>query len=95
MRDQYELRVIDDEDGKTNDVVVSIMTDRQSAFDRVLAAGILRLPGGLTIPTISLGITLSQPRIRGNGGHPVKFVVRGYSTGSTSTSLWQNYREDS
>lgn len=98
VRDQYSFRHGDD------DFIALVTTDRQSAFDRVLAAipykgAVLNLtsawwfrntehiiPNHL-VSTPHANVTIArkcQP-------FPVEFVVRGYITGSTATSLWKNY----
>lgn len=87
-----------------DDQVVLITTDRQSAFDRVLAAipfkgqVLNQLAAWWFEHTADIvanhvrsvpdpNITVARPvRIV-----PVEMVVRGYITGVTSTSLWQNY----
>lgn len=94
VRDQY---VFDDE-------IVLITTDRQSAFDRVLASipfkgQVLNLTSAwwfektkhiiqnhvLSIPDPNITIAKKCSVF------PIEFVVRGYITGSTSTSLWTVY----
>ena len=97
--------------GKVRDIyprqddIIFISTDRQSAFDRVLAAipfkgQVLNLTSNWwfdhtrhIIPNHKIAIPDPSVTI----GHrcevfPVEFVVRGYMTGSTSTSLWTVYR---
>jgi len=94
VRDRYDL----------GDRYALITTDRQSAFDRVLAAipfkgQVLNQTGAwwfeqtkdiLNNHVISIpdpNVTLAkkcQP-------FPVEFVVRGYMTGSSSTSIWTQY----
>ncbi|KAK4522889.1 hypothetical protein GAYE_PCTG32G0779 [Galdieria yellowstonensis] len=96
VRDQYE--------GK--DYLVLITTDRQSAFDRVLASIPFKgqvlnrtsawwfertkhiIPNHLVaVPHPNVTIAKKcQP-------FPIEFVVRGYITGSTETSLWKNYEK--
>lgn len=94
MRDLYEL----------DDKVVSVTTDRQSGFDRHLASipfkgqvvnqtsvWWLRKTSGfvenalLSAPHPNVAI-MKKCRV-----FPVEFVVRGYLTGSTGTSIWTNY----
>ena len=95
VRDQYEF----------DNQIVLITTDRQSAFDRVLASipfkgqvfnltsawwfeqtkqiidnQVLKIPD----PNITLAKTCTV--------FPIEFVVRGFITGSTSTSLWTVYK---
>jgi phosphoribosylaminoimidazole-succinocarboxamide synthase len=94
VRDSYLL----------NDQMVLISTDRQSAFDRILAAVPFK---GQVLNQVSaywFGLTndivpnhlISIPDPNVIIGQkldifPVEFVVRGYLTGSTSTSVWTNY----
>ena len=94
VRDQYEF----------DDKIVLITTDRQSAFDRVLASipfkgQVLNLTSAwwfkktneiipnhvIDIPDPNVTIAKKCNVI------PIEFVVRGYITGSTSTSLWTVY----
>ncbi len=96
VRDSYQLP-----DGR----LVFITTDRQSAFDRVLAAipfkgAVLNLTSGwwfertrqivpnhvLSIPHPNVSIVQACEVL------PIEFVVRGYITGSTNTSLWTHYQ---
>lgn len=95
VRDTYDL----------GDKLVLITTDRQSAFDRVLAAvpykgQVLNLTSAwwfeqtehiipnhvLVIPDPNVTIAKKCDVF------PVEFVVRGYVTGTTSTSLWTQYK---
>lgn len=95
VRDQYEF----------DNQIVLITTDRQSAFDRVLASipfkgQVLNLTSAwwfeqtkhiidnqvLEIPDPN--ITLAKKCTV----FPIEFVVRGFITGSTSTSLWTVYK---
>ena len=94
VRDQYDV----------GDKIALITTDRQSAFDRVLASipfkgQVLNLTSAwwfektkhiipnqvLKIPDPN--VTLAKKCTV----FPIEFVVRGYITGSTSTSLWTVY----
>lgn len=94
VRDRYDL----------GDRLVLITTDRQSAFDRVLAAipfkgQVLNLMSAwwfeqtrhivpnhvLSIPDPNVTIAKKCTVF------PIEFVVRGYITGTTSTSLWTVY----
>jgi phosphoribosylaminoimidazole-succinocarboxamide synthase len=94
VRDRYDL----------GDRYALITTDRQSAFDRVLAAipfkgQVLNQTGAwwfeqtkdiilnhvISIPDPN--VTLAQKC----KPFPIEFVVRGYMTGSSSTSIWTQY----
>ena len=96
VRDQYDV----------GDKIALITTDRQSAFDRVLASipfkgQVLNLTSAwwfektkhiipnqvLKIPDPN--VTLAKKCTV----FPIEFVVRGYITGSTSTSLWTVYNK--
>ena len=94
VRDQYDL----------GDKVALITTDRQSAFDRVLASipfkgQVLNLTSAWwfdqtkdIIPNQVLSIP--DPNVtlaKKCDVFQIEFVVRGYITGSTSTSLWTVY----
>jgi len=85
--------------------VVMISTDRQSAFDRVLAA----IPHkGAVLNSVSAWwfkktehlfpnhlISTPDPNVsivEKCDVFPIEFVVRGYITGTTETSLWTVYR---
>ena len=95
VRDQYVLE----------NKIALITTDRQSAFDRVLASipfkgQVLNLTSAWwfektkhIIPNHVLevpdpNVTLAKKC----DVFPIEFVVRGYITGSTSTSLWTVYK---
>ena len=94
VRDQYDL----------GNKVALITTDRQSAFDRVLASipfkgQVLNLTSAWwfdqtkdIIPNQVLDVP--DPNVtlaKKCEVFPIEFVVRGYITGSTSTSLWTVY----
>ena len=98
VRDQYDL-------GK---IIALITTDRQSAFDRVLASipfkgQVLNLTSAwwfeqtkniipnhiIEVPDPNVSIAKKCEVF------PIEFVVRGYITGSTSTSLWTVYKNGS
>ena len=94
VRDQYDL----------DDQVALITTDRQSAFDRVLASipfkgQVLNLTSAWwfsqtkhIIP--NQVISVPDPYVtlaKKCEVFSIEFVVRGYITGSTSTSLWTVY----
>lgn len=96
VRDTYDLG------GK----LVLITTDRQSAFDRVLASipfkgQVLNMTSAWWFEqtkhiTDNHVITLPDPNVtvaKKCDVLPIEFVVRGYITGSTSTSLWTVYNE--
>ena len=97
--------------GKVRDVydfgehLLIVTTDRQSAFDRVLAA----IPyKGQVLNQVSAWwfeqtahiipnslVSVPDPCasvMRKCAVFPVEFVVRGYMTGSTETSLWTHYK---
>ena len=95
VRDQYDL----------GDKVALITTDRQSAFDRVLASvpfkgQVLNLTSAWwfdqtkdIIPNQVLDVP--DPNVtlaKKCDVFPIEFVVRGHITGSTSTSLWTVYK---
>ncbi len=95
VRDQYEF------DNK----IVLITTDRQSAFDRVLASipfkgQVLNLTSAWWFEQTkhiieNQVIEIPDPNItlaKKCTVFPIEFVVRGFITGSTSTSLWTVYR---
>ena len=94
VRDQYDL----------GDMLALITTDRQSAFDRVLASipfkgQVLNLTSAWwfeqtknIIP--NQVIRVPDPNVtlaKKCSVFPIEFVVRGYITGSTSTALWTVY----
>jgi phosphoribosylaminoimidazole-succinocarboxamide synthase len=104
----FEMKYV----GKVRDMyicknfVVLVATDRQSAFDRQLAAipwkgQVLNLTSlwwfertKNIVPNHILGsphpnVTLCKKcKV-----FPIEFVMRGYLTGSTSTSIWKNYEK--
>lgn len=95
VRDTYDL----------GDKLMLITTDRQSAFDRVLASvpfkgQVLNLTSAWwfehtqhIIPNHV--ITIPDPNVtiaKKCKVFPVEFVMRGYVTGTTSTSLWTHYK---
>ena len=97
VRDNYDLP-----DGRR----ITIATDRQSAFDQVLAA--VPFKGQVLTQTarfwfdatadICANHTIDYPDpnvmiVRGLDMLPVEIVVRDYMTGSTSTSIWPMYRD--
>ena len=94
VRDQYDF----------NDKIALITTDRQSAFDRVLAA--IPFKGQVLNQTSAWWFDQTQDIIPNHvisvpdpnvtvakkcDVLPIEFVVRGYITGSTSTALWTVY----
>ena len=89
-----------------DDKIVLIATDRQSAFDRVLAA--IPFKGQVLTQTSAwwlkntkhiidnFVIDTPDPNVvvgKKCKVFPIEFVVRGYLTGSTSTSAWVNYEK--
>ena len=98
VRDQYDL----------GDKIVLITTDRQSAFDRVLAAIPFK---GQVLNQASVWwfnqteniipnhlIATPDPNVivaKKCSVFPIEFVVRGYITGTTNTSLWTVYNSGS
>lgn len=89
-----------------NNYVVMVATDRQSAFDRALASipykgQVLNLTSMWWFKqteTLVPNHVLSCPHPNVTIGKrctvfPVEFVMRGYITGTTSTSMWQNYNK--
>lgn len=96
VRDTYDL----------GDKLVLVTTDRQSAFDRVLAAvpykgQVLNLTSVWwfeqtehIVPNHLLAVP--DPNVviaKKCKVFPIEFVVRGYITGTTSTSLWTQYNK--
>ena len=94
VRDQYDV----------GDKIALITTDRQSAFDRVLAS--IPFKGQVLNQTSAWWfkktehivanhlIKMPDPNVviaKKCKVIPIEFVVRGYITGSTSTSLWTVY----
>ena len=86
------------------DFVVMVTTDRQSAFDRNLASvpfkgQVLNLTSQWWFEQTSSFVpnhVIACPHPNVTVGKkctvfPVEFVMRGYMTGSTSTSIWTNY----
>ena len=95
VRDSYEL----------SDKIILITTDRQSAFDRVLASipfkgQVLNLTSAWWFEQTKQIVpnhVISVPHPNVTIGKkcqvfPVEFVVRGYITGTTDTSAWMNYK---
>jgi phosphoribosylaminoimidazole-succinocarboxamide synthase len=89
---------------RTDDYIVMIATDRQSAFDRQLASvpfkgQVLNLTSKWWFEKTAHIVpnhTLAYPHPNVTIGKkctvfPIEFVMRGYLTGSTSTSIWTNY----
>ena len=94
VRDTYDL----------GDRLVIITTDRQSAFDRLLAS--VPFKGAVLNATAAWWfertthivpnavVSVPDPNVtimRKCDVFPVEFVVRGFLTGSTDTSLWTHY----
>ncbi len=99
VRDRYEFRGVNGER-----YVALVTTDRQSAFDRVLATvpfkgAVLNLVSAWwfdqtkhILPNHVVAVPHSNVTIAMQcKPFPVEFVVRAYITGSTKTSLWRNY----
>jgi len=95
VRDRYDI----------GDQLLLITTDRQSAFDRVLASipfkgQVLNLTSAWWFENTrhivdNHVIEVADPNVitaRKCKVLPIEFVVRGYITGSTSTSLWTVYK---
>ena len=95
VRDRYDI----------GDQILLITTDRQSAFDRVLASipfkgQVLNLTSAWWFENTrhivdNHVIEVADPNVitaRKCKVLPIEFVVRGYITGSTSTSLWTVYK---
>ncbi|KAL6760364.1 hypothetical protein V8C86DRAFT_2554027 [Haematococcus lacustris] len=95
VRDTYDL----------GDKVVIVTTDRQSAFDRHLAS--IPFKGQVLNQTSAWWFQSTQHIVRNAllsvpdpnvsimkkcRVFPVEFVVRGFMTGSTDTSLWTHYK---
>ena len=96
VRDQYDL----------NDSLALVTTDRQSAFDRVLASipfkgQVLNLTSAWWFEQTkhiinNHIISVADPNViiaKKCKVFPIEFVVRGFITGSTSTSLWTVYNK--
>ena len=92
----------------SEDMIVLVSTDRQSAFDRALAQ--VPFKGAVLNQTsawwferskaagIAENHVLAVPDPNVTVGQhatvfPIEFVMRGYLTGSTSTSIWKNYEK--
>lgn len=101
VRDRYEF---DGDNGRP--MVALVTTDRQSAFDRILATvpykgAVLNLVSAWWFSRTQHIIdnhVISIPHANVTVAHrcapfAIEFVVRGYITGSTNTSLWKNYSE--
>eukprot|EP00178_Gracilaria_changii_P002120 TRINITY_DN1313_c0_g2_i1.p1 TRINITY_DN1313_c0_g2~~TRINITY_DN1313_c0_g2_i1.p1 ORF type:complete len:595 (+),score=80.21 TRINITY_DN1313_c0_g2_i1:241-1785(+) len=102
VRDQYAFDGVTN--GKAERLLALVTTDRQSAFDRILAA--IPFKGAVLNKTAAFWfestkhivpnhvLSVPHPNVtiaRRCQPFPIEFVVRGYITGSTSTSLWKNY----
>jgi phosphoribosylaminoimidazole-succinocarboxamide synthase len=87
-----------------DDTMLFVTTDRQSAFDRVLASvpfkgQVLNLTSAWwfdqtrhIMPNHLISVPDPNTIIAKKADvFPIEFVVRGYITGSTSTSLWTQY----
>lgn len=97
VRDTYDLG---------NDTLALVTTDRQSAFDRVLAAvpfkgQVLNLISAWWFDKTSSIVPnhmleIPDPNVliaKKCKVFPVEFVVRGYITGTTNTALWTHYAQ--
>ena len=96
VRDTFDL----------GDRLVLVVTDRQSAFDRILASIPFK---GQALNQVSAYwfeqtkdivpnhvLDVPDPNVTvGRKGKivPIEIVVRGYMTGSTDTSIWKNYEK--
>ena len=98
VRDKYIL----------DDKIVMITTDRQSAFDRMLAS--IPYKGQVLNQTSAWWFDKTRHIV---GNHilevadpntmvvkkctvfPIEFIMRGFMTGSTNTSVWTNYQQGS
>lgn len=96
VRDTYDL----------GDKLILITTDRQSAFDRVIASvpykgQVLNLASAWwfeqtehLVPNHLIAVPDPNVMIAKKCQvFPIEFVVRGYITGTTSTSLWTQYNK--
>ena len=96
VRDRYDL----------GSVLALITTDRQSAFDRILATvpfkgQVLNQTGAWWFEQTNQiipnhVIALPDPNVtiaKKCSPFPIEFVVRGYITGTSSTSLWTIYNQ--
>jgi phosphoribosylaminoimidazole-succinocarboxamide synthase len=100
--EKYQGKVRDSYDA--GDKLILITTDRQSAFDRVIAHVPFK---GQVLNLVSVWwfeqtqhivpnhlIAIPDPNVtiaKKCRVFPIEFVVRGYITGTTSTSLWTQY----
>ncbi|CAM8973070.1 unnamed protein product [Rhodiola kirilowii] len=106
LKSKIRGKVRDIYDG--GDYLVLVTTDRQSAFDRILAS--IPFKGQVLNETslwwfnqtshITANAVVSAPDknvtiAKKCSVFPVEFVVRGYVTGSTDTSLWTVYKNGS
>ena len=97
VRESFELNEVN---------LALVTTDRQSAFDRILASvpfkgQVLNMTSAwwfkrtdhiienhlISVPDPNVSV------VRKCKPFPVEFVVRGYITGSSNTSLWMNYAQ--
>jgi phosphoribosylaminoimidazole-succinocarboxamide synthase len=94
VRDTYDL----------GDTLMLITTDRQSAFDRVLASipfkgAVLNKVSGFWFDNTkhivqNQVVSIPDPNVtiaKKCNVFPIEFVVRGYLTGSTDTAAWTQY----
>ncbi|MBD3278357.1 MAG: phosphoribosylaminoimidazolesuccinocarboxamide synthase [Candidatus Aegiribacteria sp.] len=111
LTDTSELELPDGKRGKVRDSydlgdrMLLITTDRQSAFDRVLAS--VPFKGQVLNQVSAFWFEKTSDIVRNHvlsipdpnatlaekcQVYPVEFIVRGYLTGSTSTSAWTLYK---
>jgi phosphoribosylaminoimidazole-succinocarboxamide synthase len=96
VRDVYDL----------TDSLLIITTDRQSAFDRILASvpfkgQVLNLISAWwfkktrhIVPNHLLSVPAPNATLAKKCTvFPIEFIVRGYITGTTQTSIWTNYQQ--
>ena len=94
VRDTYDL----------GDSLMLVTTDRQSAFDRILASipfkgAVLNLVSGFWFENTrhivaNQVISIPDPNVtiaKKCAVFPIEFVIRGYLTGSTDTAAWTQY----
>jgi len=105
IRDLYEVV---DEDGNCTDMIGLVATNRLSGFDRHL--GVIAKKGEVLNEVSAWWFDNTQHLVPNHvitsdfpeltivkkcKVFPIEFVVRSYMTGSTNTSIWQNYKKGS